>query len=62
MRSSPVAKALEPREAWVLSLLDEPLSIDDLLDVTGFQRAALIAILERLIRLGYVASDRFRSG
>ncbi len=49
----PAAK-LDPREAWVLSLVDGSLGIDDLADVTSIARADMVTILNRLVELGYV--------
>jgi hypothetical protein len=48
---------LETREAWVLSLVDGTLGVDDLADVTGIPRKDVVTILERLQHLEYV---RFR--
>lgn len=51
---------LDPREAWILSLVDGRTSVDDLADVTSIPRADVATILEKLMDLGYVAIGRFR--
>jgi hypothetical protein len=50
---NPTAR-LETREAWVLSLVDGTLGVDDLADVTGITRKDIVNILERLQDLEYV--------
>ena len=51
---------LDPREAWIHSLVDGRTSVDDLADVTSIPRADVATILEKLVDLGYVAIGRFR--
>jgi hypothetical protein len=50
---------LETREAWVLSLVDGTMTIEDIADVTGIVRADVKTIVTHLADLGYVAG-RFR--
>jgi hypothetical protein len=51
---------LEPREAWILSLVDGRTTVEDLSDVTAIPRADVAIILDKLVDLGYVAIGRFR--
>jgi hypothetical protein len=46
---------IDPRDAFVLSHVDGQSSVETLVDVTGFDRAELISILGRLVRLGAIA-------
>jgi hypothetical protein len=52
--------SLDPREAWILSLVDGRTTVEDLSDVTAIPRADVATILEKLVDLGYMAIGRFR--
>jgi hypothetical protein len=56
----PTRGSLDPREAWILSLVDGNLSVEDLADVTSIPKNEVIIILEKLVEHGYVAIGRFR--
>jgi predicted Rossmann fold nucleotide-binding protein DprA/Smf involved in DNA uptake len=45
---------LEPREAFLLELVDGRSSADDLADLTGMTRAEVLTALRRLERLGFL--------
>lgn len=47
---------LEPREAFVLQLIDGTLSLSDLADVSGFAHDDVERIVSRLTRLGLVTT------
>ncbi len=49
---------LDPRRAYLLSLIDGMLSIGDVLDVCGMRRGEAIAILAGLIQTGIVVVGR----
>ena len=46
---------IDSRVAFVMSHIDGHSSLETLLDVTGFDRAEVLSILGRLVRLGAVA-------
>jgi len=46
---------IDPRVAFVLSHIDGQSSLETLIDLTGFERAEVISILGRLVRLGAIA-------
>jgi hypothetical protein len=47
---------IDSRVAFVMSHIDGHTSLEALLDVTGFERAELLSILARLVRLGAIAT------
>jgi hypothetical protein len=49
---------LDPRRAYLLSLIDGMLSIGDVLDICGLRRGEAIAILAGLIQTGVVVVGR----
>lgn len=46
---------LDPREAFLLSLVDGKMTVSSLVDVSGFAEADVLSMLARLRRLGIVA-------
>jgi hypothetical protein len=55
LRGSISDAPLEPREAFVLALVDGQTSVDTIADATGASVAEVVAVLERLARLKIVA-------
>jgi hypothetical protein len=49
---------LSPEEGFVLSRLDAPLSVKDLVDLTGIEESRVVAIVETLATQGAVELDR----
>jgi hypothetical protein len=49
---------LEPREAFLLELIDGRSNADDLADLTGMTRAEVLTALRRLEGLGFVKMGR----
>lgn len=47
---------IDHRDAFVISLLDGKMSVPAIVDVSGMPEAEIVTILERLVRLGIVAS------
>jgi hypothetical protein len=45
---------IDPRVAFVLSQVDGQSSLETLVDLTGFDRAEVLSILARLVRLGAI--------
>lgn len=52
------ALRLSPEEGFVLSRLDAPLSVKDLVDLTGIEEARVVTIVETLATQGVVDLDR----
>ncbi|MGH7436203.1 MAG: hypothetical protein ACRENE_11065 [Polyangiaceae bacterium] len=51
---------IDSRVAFVMSHIDGRSSLETLLDVTGFDRAEVLSILARLVRLGAIATGPAR--
>jgi hypothetical protein len=47
---------LDSQSAYVLSLIDGTTTVDGLADITGISESAIVQIIERLERLGFVAA------
>lgn len=45
---------IDPKAAFLLSQIDGTLTVDDLADLTGMAREDVVAICERMARLGLV--------
>jgi hypothetical protein len=46
---------LDPRDAFIISLVDGTMTLPSLVDVSGMSEPEVVAILERLARLGIVS-------
>src|SRR5262245_20240800 len=56
VKGARIAKApLDPRDGFVLSMIDGVLSLPELADATGMTEAAVENIVARLVRLGIVS-------
>ena len=49
------AAPLDHRDAFVLSLIDGQMTVEQIVDASGMARPAVAAILDRLVQLGIVA-------
>jgi hypothetical protein len=57
-----IALPLDPRRAFLLSLIDGTLTVEDVLDVCGLERAEAIEMLAALVQNGIIVLRRRKAG